>query len=66
MKRITEDMKICHVLDLNPQLGEILLSYGLNCAGCPGSNTENLKEAAEGHEVSLETLLKDLNKANEL
>ncbi|MEG0829499.1 MAG: DUF1858 domain-containing protein [Anaerovoracaceae bacterium] len=66
MKKITEDMKIFEVLDINPKLENVFLDHGLNCVGCPGGSTENLGEAAEGHGISLEKLLKDLNEANEL
>lgn len=66
MMKITEDMMIYEVLDINQDLEDILLKHGLACAGCPGSNMENLRDAAEGHGINLEELLIDLNKANEI
>lgn len=66
MKKITEDMMIFEVLDLNPDLEDVFLAHGLNCVGCPGGRAENLRQAAEGHDIVLSALLEDLNKANEL
>jgi len=66
MEKITEDMMIFEVLDLNPELETIFMNHGLTCVGCPGSNTENIRQAAEGHAVDLARLLEDLNKADEL
>jgi hybrid cluster-associated redox disulfide protein len=66
MKKITEDMMVFEVLDLNPDLEDVFLHHGLNCVGCPGSRSESLKQAADGHDVALSALLEDLNKANEL
>lgn len=65
MKKITKDMMICEILDMNPELEEVFISHGLNCVGCPGSSGENLQDAAEGHGVDLGKLLEDLNRANE-
>lgn len=66
MKKINKDMMIYEILDMNPELEDVLFSHGLNCAGCPGSSGETLEDAAEGHSVDLNNLLEDLNKANEL
>jgi hybrid cluster-associated redox disulfide protein len=65
MKKITKDMMIYEILDMNPQLEDVFISHGLNCVGCPGSNGETLQDAAEGHSVDLNKLLEDLNEANE-
>ena len=66
MKKITKEMLIYEILDMNPELEDVFLAHGLNCAGCPGRNAENLQDAAEGHDIDLSKLLEDLNKANEL
>ncbi len=66
MKKITREMLVCDILDKNPHLEDIFFSHGMNCMGCPGSNAETLEDAAEGHDVDLEKLLEDLNKANEV
>lgn len=58
---INETMSVSEILDQNPDAEKIFISHGLNCLGCPGASMESLGEAASGHGVNLETLLKDLN-----
>lgn len=59
--RITENMLLNEILDMDPDPTEIFLRHGLNCLGCPGAQRESLKEAAEGHGINLTTLINDLN-----
>jgi hybrid cluster-associated redox disulfide protein len=61
MAKVTKEMMICDILEVQPHLEEIFMSHGMPCAGCPGSNLETLEEAAAGHGVSLEKLLKEIN-----
>ena len=61
MAKVTKDMMICDILDVQPHLEEIFISHGMNCVGCPGSNLETLEEAAAGHGVNLKKLLKEVN-----
>ncbi|MGI6732303.1 MAG: DUF1858 domain-containing protein [Anaerovoracaceae bacterium] len=58
---VHESMMVDEVLELDPEITEILLSHGLNCESCPGASMETLKEAAEGHNIDLSQLLFDLN-----
>ena len=60
--KITEDMMVFQVLDLNENLKTVLQSHGMSCVGCPGAMQETLKEAAEGHDIDIDVLLKDLNR----
>lgn len=62
MKKITKEMMICDILEVQPHLEEIFISHGMNCVGCSGSSLESLEEAASGHGVSLEKLLEELNR----
>ena len=61
MMKITESMLLNEILEMNPDLTEVFLRHGLNCLGCPGARSENLREAAEGHGIDLALLLNDLN-----
>ena len=63
MARITEDMLVCEVLELDIDMQAVLEAHGLPCYGCPGAANETLKEAAEGHGVGLASLLEDLNRS---
>ena len=60
--KITEDMKVCDVLNLNDDMELIFEEHGLLCTGCPGAVQETLREAAEGHGLDMEELLRALNK----
>lgn len=62
MDKITKDMMICDILEVQPHLEEIFISHGMHCVGCCGSSMESLEEAAAGHGVPLEKLLEELNK----
>lgn len=62
MMKITEDMKICDILNLDDGMEEIFKAHGLLCLGCPGAASETLREAAEGHDVDVQELLDALNK----
>lgn len=59
--KVNETMLLNEILDMEPDIVEIFNRHGLNCLGCPGARSENLKEAAEGHGIDLAKLLKDLN-----
>ncbi len=60
--KITENMMVYQVLDLDDKLEHVFQRHGLPCVGCPGAMQETLKEAAEGHDIDVEALLEDLNK----
>lgn len=60
--KITEDMKVCEILDLDDRLENIFENHGLPCWGCPGAVQETLREAADGHDIDIAALLEDLNK----
>ncbi|MBR0598337.1 DUF1858 domain-containing protein [Sinanaerobacter chloroacetimidivorans] len=59
--KITEAMLLNDILDMDPEISEVLLFHGLYCQGCPGARNESLKEAAEGHGIDLQKLISDLN-----
>ncbi len=59
--KVTENMFLNDILDMDPYVTDIFLRHGLNCLGCPGARSENLKEAADGHGINLANLLNDLN-----
>lgn len=62
MSKINESMLVNEILDIDPDVAEVFLKNGLNCQGCPGADSESIREAAEGHDVDLQKLLADLNK----
>lgn len=61
IREITKDTMVCDVVDISPEMEEVLISFGLSCCGCPGANVETLEQAAEGHDADLGAMLADLN-----
>ena len=59
--KITENMLLSDILEMDPDPTDVFLRHGLNCLGCPGAQSESLKEAAEGHGIDLTKLMYDLN-----
>ena len=60
-KKITENTTIFEAIQLNPNAGEILMSYGMHCLGCALAHGETVGEAAEVHGADLEKMLEELN-----
>lgn len=63
--KITEEMKVCEILDLDESLEAVFEQHGLLCLGCPGAAQETLREAAEAHSADLTALLADLNRESQ-
>ena len=61
MAKITEDTTIFDAIQINPQAGVILQSYGMHCLGCALAHGETVGEAAGVHGADLEALLEKLN-----
>ena len=63
MKEIKKEMTIAEVLEIDKNLGEVLLGFGMHCLTCPCALAETLEEAAEVHEIDIELLVEKLNQA---
>lgn len=61
MEQITKDTIIADVIRINPNAGEILMSYGMHCLGCAIAHGETVGQAAEVHGANLEEMLEKLN-----
>ena len=62
MDKITKDTIIAEVIELNPNAGEILMSYGMHCLGCAIAHGETVEDAAMAHGADLQAMLEELNK----
>ena len=51
---ITKETLIGEVLQINPDLAEILLGAGMHCLGCPAAAGESLEEACAVHGIDVE------------
>ena len=59
--RITEDMIIGDILDLDPDTAPYFLEMGMHCLGCPASQAETLEEACMVHGADVNLIVEKLN-----
>lgn len=59
--KITKDMTIGEILQINQGLAPVLMAGGMHCIGCPSSQMESLEEAAMVHGIDSDLLLTRLN-----
>jgi len=65
MKKITKDMTIGEVLDINKDAKIILSGFGMHCFSCPMSQMETIEEASMVHGIDLNLMLEKLNEKKE-
>ena len=61
MAKITKEMTIAQVLQIDPGCAPIFLGFGMHCIGCPVSSGETLEEAGQVHGVDVDELVTKLN-----
>lgn len=61
MKKVTKDMIIREVLNLDPGCAQFLLDIGMHCLGCPSASGESLEMACAVHGADADKLVDDLN-----
>ena len=62
---ITKETLINDLLEKNPEVAEILMSYGLHCVGCHFSDLDTLEDGAMMHgmpDEEIGLMIKDVNK----
>lgn len=67
-KKITKDMIIGEILQINPNMAGVLMAGGMHCVTCPASQAESLTEACYVHGIDpdlMETRLNAFLKAME-
>lgn len=60
-KKVTKDMIIGEVIQLDQGLIPILMNSGMHCLGCPSSQMESLEDACMVHGMDVNVLLDQLN-----
>ncbi len=65
MEKITKDMLIVDILNINEELAEVLMEAGMHCVGCMAAHGETLEQACEVHEINVDELVEKLNFFNE-
>ncbi len=61
MAKISKDMIIHDILQVDPNLAGVLMASGMHCIGCPASQGESLEEAAMVHGLNPDELEASLN-----
>jgi len=61
MAKITKDMIIADILQVDMGIAQILLGAGMNCVGCPAAKGESLDEAATVHGMDADNLVDEIN-----
>lgn len=61
MAKVTKDMIIGQVIQIDQGLIPILLNSGMHCLGCPSSQAESLEQAAMVHGMDVDELVNELN-----
>ena len=59
--KITKDMIIGEVLDIDTGCAQYFLEIGMHCLGCPCSRGETIEQACQVHGADCDALLAKLN-----
>ena len=57
-QKINKDMTIGEVLNIDENLAEVFMGFGMHCISCPVSQMETVEEACLVHGVDTEFVLK--------
>ena len=57
MAKVTKDMLIGQLLQVDANIAPILMRAGMHCLGCPSSQMESLEEAAMVHGLDADVLV---------
>jgi hybrid cluster-associated redox disulfide protein len=61
MGKVTKDIIIADILQLDRGTVPILLNSGMHCLGCPSSSGESLEDACAIHGIDVDVIVKELN-----
>ena len=59
--KVTKDMLIGELLQMDMSTAQILMGAGMHCVGCPSSQGESLEEACMVHGINCDQLVGTLN-----
>ena len=58
MAKVSKDMLIGQLLQIDANIAPILMRAGMHCLGCPSSQMESLEEAAMVHGLDVDVLVR--------
>jgi hybrid cluster-associated redox disulfide protein len=60
-KKITKDMLVGEVLEMDTAVAPLFIEMGMHCLGCPGAQMESLEMACKVHGADPDDLVNKLN-----
>ena len=61
MAKVSKDMLIGQLLQIDANIAPILMRAGMHCLGCPSSQMETIEEAAMVHGIEPDVLVNQIN-----
>ena len=61
MAKISKDMIISDLIQVDPNIVAILMRAGMHCIGCPYAQGESLEEACMVHGIDADLLTEQIN-----
>ena len=61
MAKVSKDMLIGQLLQIDANIAPILMRAGMHCLGSPSSQMESLEEAAMVHGLDVDVLVNQIN-----
>ncbi len=61
MQKVTPDMIIADIIQIDRGTIPILMNAGMHCLGCPSASGESLEDACAVHGIDANKLVEDLN-----
>lgn len=61
MAKVSKDMLIGQLLQIDANIAPILMRAGMHCLGCPSSQMETIEEAAMVHGIEPDALVNEIN-----
>ncbi|BCA79756.1 DUF1858 domain-containing protein [Desulfuromonas sp. AOP6] len=59
--KVNKDMTFHQVLQMSPEVANVLRKYNLGCVGCMGAMNETLEQGCIAHGLDVNDILRDLN-----
>ncbi len=60
--KITKDMIIGDILDMDADAAKFFFEIGMHCLGCPASRGESVEQACMVHGTDVDALIEKLNR----
>ena len=61
MNKVTKDMIIMDVLQMDAETAQFFLRIGMHCLGCPSARSESIEQACMVHGADADQLVADIN-----